>query len=106
MPLYTPLGGSWLNRAESLQRIIVRQALSGQHPPTSEQIIEWLEQTVKGWNQQPTPFIWNGKRRRRARSRRLGGSGAAILVQTNCRMTETFATPGGYFAALRTSTVC
>jgi hypothetical protein len=32
MPLYTPLGGSWLNMAESVQRIIVRLALSGQHP--------------------------------------------------------------------------
>jgi hypothetical protein len=82
MPLYTPIGGSWLNMAESLQRIIVRRALSGQHPQTPEQIIEWLEQTVRGWNQQPTPFVWNGKRRRRrerAHLRRLAGSGAALL---------------------------
>jgi hypothetical protein len=26
MPLYTPLGGSWLNMAESMQRILVRRA--------------------------------------------------------------------------------
>ena len=32
MPLYTPVGGSWLNMAESLQRIIVPRALAGQHP--------------------------------------------------------------------------
>jgi hypothetical protein len=32
MPLYTPLGGSWLNMAESVQRIIVSRALAGQHP--------------------------------------------------------------------------
>ena len=67
--------------AESLQRIIVRRALSGQHPRTAQQVIDWLEQTVAGWNQQPTPFIWNGKRRprrERARLRRLGGSQAAI----------------------------
>ena len=32
MPLYTPVGGSWLNMAESVQRIIVRRALAGQHP--------------------------------------------------------------------------
>ncbi len=32
MPLYTPIGGSWLNMAESVQRIIVRRALAGQHP--------------------------------------------------------------------------
>jgi hypothetical protein len=29
MPLYTPLGGSWLNMAESMQRILVSRALSG-----------------------------------------------------------------------------
>ena len=32
MPLYTPLAGSWLNLAESLQRSITRRALAGQHP--------------------------------------------------------------------------
>ena len=81
LPLYTPLSGSWLNMAESLQRIIVRRALSGQHPQSAQQVIDWLEQTVTGWNKQPTPFVWNGKRRRRrerARLRRLGGSGAAV----------------------------
>ena len=33
-PLPTPLGGSWLNLAESIQRILVRRALDGQHPTT------------------------------------------------------------------------
>jgi hypothetical protein len=82
MPLYTPIGGSWLNMAESVQRIIVPRALAGQYPKDAQQIIEWLEQTVAGWNEQPTPFVWNGKRRRRrerARLRRLGGSGAALV---------------------------
>ncbi|HEX2187083.1 MAG TPA: transposase [Chloroflexota bacterium] len=32
MPLYTPLSGSWLNMAESVQRIIVGRALAGEHP--------------------------------------------------------------------------
>ncbi len=80
-PLYTPLSGSWLNMAESLQRILVRRALSGQHPERAEQLIDWLDQTVVGWNRHPTPFVWNGPRRRRrerARLRRLGGSGAAV----------------------------
>jgi hypothetical protein len=83
MPLYTPLGGSWLNMAESMQRILVRRALSGQDPHTPQQIIDWLEQTVAGWNQSPTPFVWNGKRRerrQRARLKRLAGSGAARLA--------------------------
>jgi transposase len=79
LPLYTPLSGSWLNMAESVQRIIVRRALCGQHPRSSAEIIAWLEETVAGWNAEPTPFIWDGKRRerrRRARTRRLGGSAA------------------------------
>ena len=82
MPLYTPVGGSWLNMAESVQRIIVRRALAGQHPQNAQQVIDWLEQTVAGWNNNPTPFVWNGKRRRRrerARLRRLGGSGASLV---------------------------
>ena len=84
MPLYTPVGGSWLNMAESVQRIIVRRALAGQHPKSAQEVIDWLEQTVDGWNKKPTPFVWNGKRRRRrerARLRRLAGSGAAIRIR-------------------------
>jgi hypothetical protein len=82
LPLYTPLSGSWLNMAESVQRIIVRRALAGQHPKDAQQVIDWLEQTAAGWNQAPTAFVWNGKRRQRrvrARLRRLGGSGAAVM---------------------------
>ena len=81
VPLYTPLSGSWLNMAESVQRIVVRRALCGQHPQSAEEVIGWLDETVKGWNRHPTPFEWGGKRqerRKRARSRRLGGSGAVV----------------------------
>jgi hypothetical protein len=39
MPLYTPLSGSWLNMAESIQRILKRRALEGQQPQTPEEII-------------------------------------------------------------------
>jgi hypothetical protein len=67
MPLYTPLSGSWLNMAEGVQRIVVRRALAGQHPETPEETIEWLEDTVASWNEEPTPFIWDGKRRERRR---------------------------------------
>ena len=82
MPLYTPVGGSWLNMAESVQHIIVPRALAGQHPKNPQQIIDYLEQTVAGWNKNPTPFVWNGKRRRRrerAHLRRLAKSGAALV---------------------------
>jgi transposase len=79
-PLYTPLGGSWLNLAESVQRIIVQRALAGQHPTTPTELMRWLDEAVAGWNADPTPFAWGGKRRarrQRARERRhvLGGSG-------------------------------
>ncbi len=32
MPLYTPLGGSWLNMTESMQRVLKGRALVGEHP--------------------------------------------------------------------------
>jgi hypothetical protein len=83
LPLYTPLSGSWLNRAAAGQRIIVRRARTGEHPHTTEDRIAWLEATVVGWNKHPTPFIGKGKRyerRQRARLRRLGGSGAATAI--------------------------
>jgi transposase len=75
--------GSWLTMAESIQRILGRRALEGQHPQTPEQIIEWLEATARGWHAHPTPFVWGGKRaarRVRARERRqaLAGSGACV----------------------------
>jgi transposase InsO family protein len=38
MPLYTPVGGSWLNMAESIERVLKRRALDGQHPHSPEAI--------------------------------------------------------------------
>jgi len=67
---------------ESVERIIKRRALEGQHPHTTQEIIRLLEATVVGWNREPTAFEWGGKRaarRERSRQRRyhsLGGSGA------------------------------
>ena len=92
-PLYTPLGGSWLNMSESMQRILQRRALAGQSPKTPAEIIEWLEATARGWNRDPTPFDWGGKRaRRRERSRKrrhaLGGSGACTKRPIRRRQTK------------------
>jgi DDE superfamily endonuclease len=84
MPLYTPLSGSWLNMAESVQRIIYGRALRGQHPKTVAELMTWLEDTVAGWNAAPTPFIWDGKRRERrvrAKQRHLGGSASLLQIQ-------------------------
>jgi hypothetical protein len=81
MPLYTPLSGSWLNMAESLQRIVVGRALAGHQPHSAAELIGWLEDAVAGWNVRPTPFVWDGKRRERrvrARQRRLGGAAASL----------------------------
>jgi hypothetical protein len=81
MPLYTPISGSWLNMAESIQRVLERRALEGQHPADPGQIIAWLEAAARHWNADPTPFRWGGKRalrrsRQRERWHRVGGSGA------------------------------
>jgi transposase len=81
MPLYTPLGGSWLNMAEAIQRVLKRRALDGQQPRSPEEIGAWFEQTARAWNRRPTPFVWSGKRRQRRRQagegrHRLGGSAA------------------------------
>jgi hypothetical protein len=89
MVLFTPLGGSWLNMAESIQRILGSRALAGQHPQTPAQIIAWLEATARGWNAHPTPFVWGGKRaarrvRARERSHALVGSGACTTRSIRC----------------------
>jgi hypothetical protein len=81
--IYTPLGGSWLNMAESIQRILKRRALDGFYPQDIQTIIDRLEAVARGWNAHPTPFIWNGKRRQRrnrARIRRLHRIGASGAV--------------------------
>jgi hypothetical protein len=85
MPLYTPVGGSWLNMAESLQRILKRRALDGRYPTDTGQIIAWFEAAARHWDAAPTPFEWAGKRadrrrRQRERRHRLGGSGACSYV--------------------------
>ena len=79
--LSTPNAGSWLNMAESVQRLIKRRALQGYHTYDVEILKQWLTDAVAGWNRHPTPFIWGGKRHARrdrayARRHRVGGSGA------------------------------
>jgi hypothetical protein len=57
MPLYTPLGGSWLNMAESIQRVLKGRALAGEHPADPDEIIARVEAVAKHWNAAPTPFV-------------------------------------------------
>ena len=68
MPLYTPLSGSWLNMTESVQRILKRRALEGQHPQTAEAIIAWLEATARGGTGTRRPSCGTGNGRRGARA--------------------------------------
>lgn len=79
--LSTPNAGSWLNMAESVQRIIKARALAGQDYASVQALKQALTDAVEGWNRYPTPFTWGGKRHARrdrayARRHRLGGSGA------------------------------
>lgn len=60
--LYTPLSGSWLNMAESIQAILKQRALAGQHPKTAAEILHGFEDVATHWNQDLTPFEWKGKR--------------------------------------------
>jgi hypothetical protein len=90
MPLYTPLGGSWLPMTEAVQRILQRRALAGQRPQTAEEISTWREATARGWNHQPPPCEWGGKRAlRRARQRAwrpvAGGSGGGTRAPVRRR---------------------
>jgi hypothetical protein len=84
LPLYTPLGGSWLNMAESIQRLLKRRALDGQSPDSPQAIIQALEAVATHWNTHPTPFVWAGQRKARRdraalKRHRLGASGAATI---------------------------
>jgi hypothetical protein len=123
MPLYTPLGGSWLNMAESIQRILKRRTLAGQHPESPAQIGDWFEQTARAWNAQPTPFTWNGKRRQRRRKHpgdtyAISGSAAHARYpllhrrtnyqewQASCQMTHSYVRVQGFWARLPTSGLC
>jgi hypothetical protein len=91
LPLYTPLGGSWLNMCESIQRIIKRRALDGHHPTSIDELMAWWQETVVHWNAHPTAFAWGGKRqarrvRARARQHALGGSGACTHYPVRRRL--------------------
>ncbi len=83
MPIYTPLSGSWLNMAESIQRILKRRALDGTHPQSPQDIMDAMEAVARVWNQDPTTFSWGGhraRRRKRAWERqRLAASGAVCF---------------------------
>jgi len=83
-PLYTPVGSSWLNMAEAIQRLLVRRALDGQHYRTATELMAALAAVVRGWNRAPTPFLWGGKRqerRRRTRERRHPLGGACVYTR-------------------------
>jgi len=71
LPIFTPLGGSWLNMAESIQRLLKRRALDGQSYASPQAIIHALEAVAAHWNQHPTPFIGSGQRRERRRTATL-----------------------------------
>jgi hypothetical protein len=100
MPLSTPLGGRWLNMAEAIQRILKRRALDGQSPTSPAEIGTWFAQTAHAWNQRPTPFVWNGKRRKRRRNRPgdghpVGGS-AAFTLRPISRFSKTNQNAGAH----------
>ena len=88
MPLYTPVGGSWLNMAESIRRVLEGRALRGRHPADTGEIVERFRAVARHWNRRPTPFVWGGRRatrRRRQRERRHGVGGSAAHTRNPIR---------------------
>jgi transposase len=74
MPLYRPLGGSWLNMTESVQRILKRHALAGQHPQTAEEISTWREATARGETNSRPPLRGVGSGPSGVRANGRGGT--------------------------------
>jgi hypothetical protein len=90
LPLYTSLGGSWLNMAQSIQCLLKPRALDGQYPASPQHIIQSLEAVAQHWNLHPMPFVWLRKRnasrdRPAQKRRRLGASRAATVRPTRHR---------------------
>jgi hypothetical protein len=82
MPLCTPVGGSWPGMAEGSRRTLKRRAPDGRYPSDTGRIIAWLEAAARHRDAASTPLAWGGeraagRRRRRGRRHRLGGSGAS-----------------------------
>ena len=78
MPLYTPISGSWLNMAKSIQRILVSRALAGQHPDKLSTADRMVRSGCPGLECPPHAVYLGGKRalrRQRAQQRHysLGG---------------------------------
>ena len=66
--------------------------------------MDWLAEAARGWNADPTPFEWGGKRaarRQRARARRhaLGGSGGYTRRPIRRRRQARPTPPNGYIHA-------
>ena len=63
LPLFTPLSGSWLNLAESVQRILTRRALKRGSFPSLEALRERILAFIEYYNQTAKPFRWTYKGR-------------------------------------------
>jgi hypothetical protein len=57
MPLDTPLCGSWLNMAKSMQRIMVRRALTGQYPQTPEKSLRYWKRPSMHRTNSPRSYV-------------------------------------------------
>ena len=95
MPLYTPLGGSWLNMAESIQRILKRRTLDGQHPRSPAEIGAWFRADRRGLEpathalpvERQAPAEATEATRRPTRARRLGRSHAEAALAARPQLT-------------------
>jgi len=96
LPIYTPLSGSWLNMAESIQRLLKRRALDGTYPTSVPTIIDQFEAVTRHWNAHPTPFIWAGKRKARRQQSHLNAhplGGSATITRRVVSRPSRYHTP-------------
>lgn len=55
---FTPTSASWLNQVEGLFGILGKQALSTTDFPSTKVLCQHIDAYMKGWNRNPTPFVW------------------------------------------------
>lgn len=55
---FTPTSASWLNQVEGFFGILGKQSLSLTDFPSKKALRQHIEQYIRSWNLNPTPFFW------------------------------------------------
>lgn len=55
---FTPTSASWLNQVEGLFGILGKQSLATTDFQSTKALSKHIDAYMKGWNKNPTPFVW------------------------------------------------